>query len=378
MWEVKVCILAPVHPWDDTRVYQKEACTLAAAGYDVTLIAQALHEADERGVKIRPAPKARSRTLRFLKIPLILVMAIRLQAQVYHLHNPDTLPIALLLKLLGKRVIYDTHEDFAQRLLIREWISPWLRSIAARLVAMAESIVGRIADASVVTQESVRRRLGSRAELIENPPITRGPLIDQAHVRSLQITRGNELRLIYVGGIDRARGIDVMIDALAILKSQGTDARLWLIGGGDEAEIRSALLRPGGRHVDYLGKLPQADAFAFMLKADIGLVPILDVADHARTSANKLYEYFAFGLPVVASDFPRWRRDLVTSAALNFVPAGDAAGVAAAVITIAALPNRGKTHVAPIQEYVRLHYNWEAESKKLLQLYSRVLGSVAR
>lgn len=374
----KVAILAPVHPWDDVRVYQKEACTLAADGYDVTLIAQAQHAAVERGVKIRPAPKARSRAIRFLKLPLVFVMAMRLNANIYHVHNPDMLPVGFLLKLCGKRVIYDTHEDFSQRLFIRDWIPSCVRSIAARLVAKAETIVSRVADASVATQEAVRKRLGGRAVLIGNPPITRGPLIDEAHARSLDVARGDELRLIYVGGIGRVRGLEVMVDAVASLNARGTETRLWLIGPGNETEIGASLTRPGGVYVDYLGKLPPAQAFAFMIKADIGLVTILDVGDHSRSSANKLYEYIMFGLPVVASDFSRWRTSLPDSPAIVFVPAGDTASVAGAVREIAAMPNRGKTHIARIQEHLREHYSWEVESVKLLNLYSRLLHVIPK
>ncbi len=374
----KVGMVAPVHAWDDVRVYQKEACTLAAKGYDVTLIAQAEQAFIEHDVKIRPAPKVRSRIFRFLKISVVFVMAMRLKADIYHLHNPDMIPVALLLKLSGKRVIYDTHEDFAQRVLMRDWIPGWIRPIAARLVAIGESVVGRVADASVATQEAVRTRLGERAVLIENLPNTQGPLVDEAYALSHGIDRGDELRLIYVGGIDRARGLDVMIDAMADLNALGMKARLWLIGFGNDAEIRSSLGRPGGAYVDYLGKLPQAQAFAFMIKADIGLATILDVGDHAQTSANKLYEYIVFGLPVVASDFPRWRQSLPDSPALVFVPAGDAASVTIAVRTIAAMPNRGKTHITPAREHLRERHSWELESLKLLHLYSRLLRVVSK
>jgi len=373
---LKVCILAPVHGWDDTRVYQKEACTLVEAGYEVTLIAQAPRASVERGVRIRPAPRAGSRLQRFLKLPLVLASALHLRADIYHLHNPDTLPLALLLKLFGKRVIYDTHEDFAQRLLIRAWIPASLRSIAAGFIAMGEALVARIVDATVVTQENVGKRLGRRATLIGNPPVTRGPLIDTAHARAPRIERGAELRLIYAGGIDQARGLDVMIESLARLESLGISARLWLVGSGDEAEIRDALQRPGGRHVDYLGKVEQAEAFAYMLRADIGLATILNVGDHAQTSANKLYEYVVFGLPVVASDFPKWRSTLEPSAAVAFVSPSDPDAIASAVKAIAVLPDRGKGQIEHVRQHLCSHYTWESESLKLLQLYDRLRDSL--
>ncbi len=106
--------MAPVHYYDDVRVFQKEAKTLSANGYRVLLLARAEISLVEEGVEVVPLPVVKNRLMRFLCLPRVFWTAFMLKGDVYHLHNPDTLPIVLLLKMLGRRVIYDTHEDFSK------------------------------------------------------------------------------------------------------------------------------------------------------------------------------------------------------------------------------------------------------------------------
>src|SRR5262245_62463499 len=100
---MRVIIVAPVHIYDDVRVFQKEAKSLAANGYHVTLIARTDRLRFVEGVKILPAPVAPNRLKRFLSLFRVFKMALAEQGEIYHLHNPDTIPVAFGLKLFGKR-----------------------------------------------------------------------------------------------------------------------------------------------------------------------------------------------------------------------------------------------------------------------------------
>ena len=107
-----VCVVAPVHAWDDVRVYQKEARTLADAGYRVSVIARAPSPQSIDGIEIIPSiSDSRYRPVRFLLLPAVGVQALQQNADIYHLHDPELIPIGLRLKRLGKRVIFDAHED---------------------------------------------------------------------------------------------------------------------------------------------------------------------------------------------------------------------------------------------------------------------------
>ena len=139
---MKIVILAPVHIYDDVRVFRKEAVTLAAAGHEVILYARTPdgEPLQRDGVDVRPV-RYRNRFQRFAQLPMVGHRAWREDADVYHVHNPDTIPIAAGLKASGRRVIYDTHEDFRTEILLRRWLPPVVRRPAAALVTAMESFV---------------------------------------------------------------------------------------------------------------------------------------------------------------------------------------------------------------------------------------------
>lgn len=370
-----VCIFAPVHIHTDVRVYQKEAKALASAGYDVTLIArkETVEEADR--IRVIGVPRYKNRIQRFLFQPLMLREILQTKAPIVHLHNPDTLLLGFLLKLMGKKVIYDTHEDFTQRILMREWIPKLLRSGVAQAVSCLEALAGRIFDASIATQEDVAKRLGEKSIVIENAPISKGALIDKAYEHSRSLHKTNVFRVIYVGTIGRSRGLSQMVDAMEHV-NQIVPARLWLIGPvHDQADFEKVKHRDGWKHVDYLGFLPQEMAFAHIIRSDAGLITIMDVGDHAKTSPNKIFEYQRFGIPFIASDFPEWRRKVGHVGSGVFVNQNNPYEIAQVLTYFCDNPHVAKAMGQKGMDYTMNEYNWERESAKLLGLYQALTSA---
>src|SRR5487761_886915 len=91
-----VGVLTSVHPAFDTRVFHKEARTLAAAGYRVRLFAQHDRDCRRDGVDVSALPPT-SRGRRPLLWWKLLIEALRCRADVYHIHDPELLPLAFLL-----------------------------------------------------------------------------------------------------------------------------------------------------------------------------------------------------------------------------------------------------------------------------------------
>ncbi|MDP8267165.1 MAG: glycosyltransferase [Candidatus Tenebribacter davisii] len=364
----RVCIIAPVHHYQDIRVYQKEAKTLSQNGYTVLLIARCDHDKIENDIQIINI-KYKTRIQRFLLIPYIYYKAIKTKADFYHLHNPDTIIIGFLLKLMGRTVIYDTHEDFKKKILIRYWIPGFLKRITAMFITFLERVAGLLFDAIIVTQKSVGHRISKKALVLTNAPIKNGELFENAYQFSEGIVDQPCKRLIYVGGISSARGLKTMVQSMANLNLEYS-TRLWLIGPFENnLECEKIQEIEGWEYVDYLGILPQSEAFAYMIRSDIGLVLLEDVADYSQTSANKIYEYQCFGLPFIASNFSKWVNELKKINSGLFVDASNVLEVSKKILYLLKHQDIAIEMGRNGKSYIQNEFNWENESTKLIQLY---------
>lgn len=310
-----VVIVAPVHKWDDVRVFHKQANSLKRAGYKVTLMARVKNKKTINGISIVPAGNAtRFRALRFFMLPKVAIKALRYKGDIYHLHNPDTIVVGLILWFFRKKIIYDTHEDFTERLKIRKWIPSFLRKPLIYMVRVGEKIISSLSDLSVATQADVLSRLRGKRLLIGNLPLLsteQTALVDRiTESRPAQdAISALHLRAIYIGSINSSRGLFEMLDALQEV-NQSFSVRLWLAGQVDASDLRDASVHPSWQYVDFLDALPQPEAFAYVKLADVGLIVLRNEGGHDKIDPNKIYEYMRFGIPFIASNFSEWERKL--------------------------------------------------------------------
>lgn len=208
-----------------------------------------------------------------------------------------------MLKCLGEKVIYDTHEDFSKKILLRGWIPKPIRVVVAKLVDVMERLASKISNGMIVTQkEQAQKFKGSF--FIGNAPIV-------SPTSKYPLAKSNEkLELVYLGGISKDRGLAYMLDLLESLNKH-RDTKLTLIGFPiNDNFLEEAQKLPIWKQVNYLGAMKQEEAFELVAQADFGMVTILDVADYKHTSPNKIYEYMMLGTPFVATNFPAWMEQL--------------------------------------------------------------------
>lgn len=138
--------------------------------------------------------------------------------------------------------------------------------------------------------------------------------------------------LLYVGSLERKKGVGDAIRAMALLQGK-IPARLTIVGSG-QVERFTALARRLGvsGQVDFAGKLPNAEVFARMGRADAVLVP----SRHAFPEGLPLtlYEALAARAPVIASDHPMFRGHLRDRDTAMVFRGGSAPALARAIVTL--------------------------------------------
>lgn len=369
-----VCILTTVHSVFDTRIFHKQAKTLVDAGYEVTLITQHARDEIVDGVKILALPTPRNRFDRGFRLAWrVFRLAVRQRADVYHIHDPELLGIGLLLRVfMCSRIIYDVHEDVPQQILGKEWVAKRLRLPVSRLYHLFEKALTLACDAVVPATEAIARNLRHRrVQVIHNYPHLK--MFHTCEIRSMP-NPGIEHRVLYIGGISRRRGIMEMLAALDCFQ-ESERVQLDLIGPFLSpklgVDLRLMLERP---KVNYRGKLPWNNAWAYAQGATAGLVLLHPGPNHSESLPTKLFEYMAAGIPVIASDFPIWQKIVHGSVCGLTVDPLDPTAIGDAIKYLLEHPEEAKKMGQNGRRAVEEKYNWEAESKKLLDLYERILS----
>jgi glycosyltransferase involved in cell wall biosynthesis len=312
----RIAHVTTVHPPTDTRILVKECRSLERAGLDVTLFAPTTTAVTIEGVRIEPLREFRSRLARMIYgSTAALIRCLRYHPQICHLHDPELLPAAAVLRLFGVRVVFDVHEDLPGQVLTKPWIPKAWRPVTSRLARIWEHAVAWTANVVVIAEPGVFERFpGANKVLVENSPLIEE--FDSALPRDQLEYSNRPQRIAYVGGVSMSRGLGEMVDATSLLRRGGSHVTLSVAGRAQSSIAGGA--PPYSDGVQFMGWLDRRAVVALLADSRAGLVVLHPEPNYIDSQPTKLFEYMAAGLPVIASDFPRWR-EIVLSAQCGLV-----------------------------------------------------------
>jgi len=368
----KIVHMTSAHPAFDTRIFLKECRTLAQAGYDVVLVASHTRDEIVDGVRIRAVPKSKGRMERFTKTSWQVYKAAAAEdGDLYHIQNElELLFWGQLLRLKGKKVIYDMHENLLKSIPTKPWIKPLFRPLVALVCAILERILMRKIPV-IFAEDSYSKdyRWVKKSTTVLNMPLT-SQLLQINEIKYSKPTLG------YIGGVTPERGSIVTLDALKILKSKGYAVDWECIGPLDythRKELRHLINRYGLEGVRVRGYLSPTEGWPVIARCHIGLALLKPIPNYYESYPTKLFEYMALGLPVITSNFPLYRQVVEKERCGICVDPESPEETAQAVQYLlehwdeaVAMGKRGQ--LAAVEKY-----NWELEQKKLLHFYDSLL-----
>ncbi len=360
--------LSTVHRPTDTRIFQKEARTLAEAGYPVTVVAPAGKDEEQEGIRIRALRGPDRGWKRFTRTnPEAFRLARSYPEEtIFHIHDPELLITAFALKRRGYRVIYDVHEDTPVWIRYQSWIPLSMRPLLSRFFAYLEARAARTLDGIVAATPTIAQRLeGPQTILLRNFP-------RKARFTEMLSVPYNvrPLQLFYAGGLSVARGLWEMLDTVKQLRVW-QPVTLLLAGAfyppGLEQEVRH---HPAWKAVNFLGWQGPEVLTAHMARSRVGLALLHPIAHYREAYPTKIFEYMAAGLPFVVTDLPAIR-PFVEDVGLLVDPR-DRAAVIEAVRYLLMYPEKAQAMGERGRTRFLQELNWEEESTRLLALYERV------
>ena len=365
----KVCHITSAHGPEDVRIFHKECMSLAQAGYDVYLV-QRGESYEKNGVHLVGFGIPSSNRLCRMMFDACKAyrVALVVDADVYHLHDPELLPYGLKLKKRGKKVIFDSHENTLESILEKTWIPAPLRKVVYLWFKRKQENVSKRIDAVVtVTPHMVDffRHLNSRTVQVANFPIL---------ACSHALPDISSKTVVFAGGISRQWNHGTIIKALERLP----DVRYCLCGPAGVDYLRELETLPAWGRVEYLGKVPYEKVPTFLAKSAIGMA----VVSYSRntdwkngTMGNtKIFEEMMAGLPVVCTDFVLWREFVERWHCGICVPPEDSDAIAEAARYLLDHPEEARRMGENGRKAVEEEFNWGVEEKKLLALYEETLN----
>ncbi len=345
------------YPIGETRV-QREALALVDRGYQVDVLclrepgesARATHE----GISVRRLPVRRHRghgfAVQLLEYVAFFVMAaavlsvrqVRRPYDAVQVHNlPDFLVFcALVPKLSGAAVILDLHdlmpEFFASR------TATGMRHPLVRLLTLQERLACRFADHVITVTAGWRDVLIGRGVPPDRVGVVMNVADDRVFQRRGSAPDSDRFRLLYHGTLTQRYGVDLLVDAIDLVRGDLPEIHLTLLGDGD---LRPALAARCTRlgltdHVTLSdGMVDVAELPSAIARADAGVVPTRPGVFTDGLLPTKLMEFVAMGTPVIASRTPMVA-SYFDDDMLQFFTPGDAHALADAIRVLAGDPQR--------------------------------------
>jgi len=366
----RVAHLTSVHSAADVRIFGKECRSLAEAGYEVVLIAP--HDKAEvvDGIRIEPVKRNGSRRQRMtVTVMDVWRKAMASRAEVYHFHDPELLPVGVLLKVAGKHVIYDAHENLAKDILTKQWMNASLRRLVSNGTAAFEHCSCHVFDAIVAATPAIASLFPpTKTVLVQNYPRS-----DELLSKTSVPFSKRDPAVLYLGGIEPLKGAREMVAAMARVPAR-LQARLLLLGNITPPALAEELTdSPGWQSARHLGFQDRSAVAKITSNVQAGLVLFHPAPNYDDSQPNKLFEYMSAGLPVIASHFPHWHELIDRTGCGLTVDPLNPDQIARAITWILDNPEQAEAMGRRGQAAVRSTYNWNTQEEKLLMLYRGIL-----
>ncbi|WP_206167194.1 glycosyltransferase [Mammaliicoccus sciuri] len=287
-------------------------------------------------------------------------------ADIYHANDLNTLPQAIVcskLRLKPKPLIYDSHEVQSDR---TGYNPKTIKSIESFMLKFVDQMIVENHTRAKYNEDIYGFYPKTLYNYSEKYNIEEKPQIN-LH-KKIGINEDEKI-LLYQGGLQQGRGLELLIEAMDEIK----EGHLLFIGGGkltqplkEQAEASKQADR-----IHFLDKVPFQELPSYTREAYLGFQVLQNICfNHYSASSNKLFEYMMAHVPVISCDFPEIKKVVEETNTGLVVDSHNASEIANAVnqlVKDTSLRNQLSENTKQAKEI----YNWNNEKSKLLEVYNQ-------
>lgn len=360
--------LTTVHSRYDTRIFIRECSSLAKnKSYNVNLIvADGLGDEIKNGINIYDVGRPSGRIDRiFWTTKKVFKKAKSLKSDIYHFHDPELIQTGVKLKRMGKKVIFDIHENVALQIKDKEYLPRFVRGLVSSIYKCYEKKAVCKFDKLILAETSYKSYYGELSESTE-------VVLNMPDIESLEkfyVKNRKENGIFYIGGISINRGLDVTVEALKILQKSIPDVFMYYIGPYDENIVNSLDISSIKNNIKFFGRVSLLDGLSYSKCSKVGISILKPIDNYTKSYSTKVFEYMAIGLPVVTSNFELYKNIIEKYQCGICVDPLSPVEVSNAVKYILTNPAEAKEMGANGRKAVKERYNWGFEERKLFEIY---------
>ncbi|QOW61726.1 glycosyltransferase [Treponema pedis] len=297
---------------------------------------------------------------------------IQVNADIYHFHDPELIPVGVKLKKkYNKVIVFDSHEDVPAQILSKDWLPKFLRKLISMLYAYYEKQKLKFYDALVsVTPNLTSRLCNINSHVFE---LSNYPLLERT-ITLDDRKWGNSI--CFAGGISEHWLHENIIKAVNNIEC----VKYRLAGWGSTKYLSKLRKLDGWKNVDFLGKISFNDVPLFLAQSTVAMV-LNDYVPNVgyklgSLGNNKLFEAMQAGLPVICTDFILWKEIIDEWKCGICVNPHDIEAIRNAVIYLIENKDIAQQMGDNGRRAVMEKYNWNTQEKILLEMYKGLVLKV--
>jgi len=369
----KICIINKVSALNH-RSFYKDGLSLARAGYEVCILGFYSKDEIVQGVRLVSFEAPKRRLARFFVTNYrVFRRALREKADIYHFHDLDFVPWAVLLKFFTRaRVVYCIREAHPEYMMLKTYLPKGLRRCISFLIYLMEHVAIRFYDAIIPCDNYVSN--GFRHK--NNTVIFHFPGSELFKNENGIPWQARKYDLFYHGSVPKYH-FETMMKIAERLSLQNVK-NVWGIVMNEGSPLVWAKEEVKKRGLEnnfvFLPYVTHGSVGKYLVNAKIGIIPLPPFKKFMKNIPVKMFEFMGFGMPVVLSDLPPSRQFIKGESCAIAVEPDNINHYAEAIKSLLQDPEMAIKMGEKGRQLITERYNWGQSEKKLLSLYAQLLN----